>query len=264
MLNDFTGFYDKTCIVYTGFDKREFPQTLIGSPGGDYDDFFTPAFDLSNMTAGECNLNFMSSGAFRITDSRIMKDTLQIAYSTNCGESWNTLTNITKEQLANKGVVSIKYAPLWMGDWVLQSFNIPTSVRTDKVFFRFRFKPGADDLNAVNGRTIPGTGNQFFIDRINVSAFKAGVNTLLGEKSIALAPNPTNGSSQLIIKSNSRETATVSVTDITGKVVYTTQQQLNGNITNIEIPASAIKTKGVYMVRVVAGELNQTEKLVAY
>ncbi|MCB9046897.1 MAG: T9SS type A sorting domain-containing protein [Chitinophagales bacterium] len=259
------GYYDNTCITYSGYDKRAFPAYYVGTPKGDFDDFFTPAFDLSGMTSTECRLNFLSSGAFRVSDSRLMKDTLEISYSLDCGQNWQKLATLTKGDIANKGYVAIEYAPLYFGDWDLKSYDIPMSARKDKVFFRFRYHPGVDDINNSASLTLPGTGNNFYIDRINISPYKLGVNTLLNDtRNIALAPNPTNGSSQLVIRSSSREMAQVLVTDVTGKVVYTTQHQLNGDINTIEIPASAIKVKGVYMVHLSAGNMNYTEKLVSF
>lgn len=261
------GYWDKSCIVYQNYDKRSGPESYNGTPKGDVDDFFTPAFDLSNMQSGECRLNFMSSGAFRTSDERLLRDTLSIAYSTDCGANWVTMARLMKSDLGNKGLVPIEYAPLYYGDWALKSFDIPAAARTNQVFFRFRFNPGVDDLTGtgLNARVLPGTGNNFFIDRLNISSFKLGVNTLLtGDKNVAIAPNPTHGGSQLIIRSALKDDAKVIVTDIAGKVVYTTQQKLNGTITTIEIPASAIQVKGVYMVHIMAGYERYTEKLVSY
>ncbi len=262
---DNVGFYDNSCIVYKGFDNRQGTELFTGTPRGDYDDFFTPAFDLSGMTATECRLNFMSSGVFRVTDSRLMKDELEISYSIDCGQSWRELTVIEKADLANKGTLGVAYSPLWTGDWKLQSIDIPSTARQSRVFFRFRFKPGVDDVNTNASRILPGTGNNFYIDRINISPFKLGVNTLLTDgKNIALAPNPTNGSTQLIIKSTKVGAAQINVTDVTGKLVYSTTAQITSNITNVEIPASAIGVKGIYMVHVNAGGETFTEKLVSY
>lgn len=264
-LHSSAGFFGGTCIRYRGYDNRTGVDRFNGTPKGDVDDFFTPAFDLSGMTQTECRLSFMSAGAFRVADSRLYRDTLEISYSVNCGQSWIKLKDIMKAELANMGVVDVAFEPLWHGDWALQSIDIPVSARQDQVFFRFRFKPGVDDINASAGRVLPGTGNNFYIDRINISPWKLGVNTLLGnDKKIALAPNPTNKGTQIVININSRETAQVVVTDVTGKVVYTTQQQLNGSVSTIEIPESAVAVKGVYMVRVQAGTESFTEKLVSY
>ena len=259
------GHYDKSCIMYTGYDSRVGPASYTGTPQGDFDDFFTPAFDLEAMKNTECRLNFMSAGAFTVTNPALMRDTLEIAYSTDCGNQWTTFAKMGKTDLANKGTVNVPFSPLWLGDWKLNSFDVPTDARKSRVFFRFRFVPEVDDINNAASVTLPGTGNNFYLDRLNISSFPLGVNTLLSEgKNISLAPNPTNGSTQLIIKSDSREMADIQVTDVTGKVVYTINHQLNGGITTVQIPASAIKTKGVYMVHVLAGDQKFTEKLVSY
>lgn len=264
---DNVGYTGSGCISYRAFDTRMIPSAYNGTPKGDYDDFFTPAFDLSGMTGSECRFNFMSSGASRTADYKLMRDTLQIHYSLDCGRSWQLLKSIGKADLANKGLMTIEYSPLYSGDWRLQSIDIPASARQSKVFFRFRYKPSGDDISntLAASRIIPGTGNHFYIDRINISPWPEGVNTLLtGDRKIALAPNPTTGNSQLVIKSASQETAQIMVTDVTGKVVYTIQHKLNGNINTIEIPAQAIKVKGVYLVHIQAGAERYTEKLVSY
>ena len=96
-INSSVGFLDHTCMQYTGFDSRVFSPLghyPTGAPGGDYDDFFTPAFDLTSMATGNCNLNFMSAGTFRTGNTADMKDSLTISYSTNCGRSWTTLKSI--------------------------------------------------------------------------------------------------------------------------------------------------------------------------
>jgi hypothetical protein len=257
------GFFDKTCMVYRGYDARSVPQSYVGSYGGDYDDFFTPAYDLSGMTSGDCNINFMTSGAFRTSFAEHMNDTLELAYSTDCGVTWRDMERITKADLANKGTYSGKYAPLWHGDWVLQSKNIPVAARTGKTFFRFRYIPSVD-LNS-NSSTKIGSGNNFYLDRINVSSFPLGLNTVMNESNnVVVAPNPTNASSFVVIQSANSNNATVQVTDLTGRVVYRVQQQLSNGANRIEIPASAIAVKGVYMVQVVTGSQTHTEKLVSY
>jgi hypothetical protein len=259
-----TGYYDNYSIRYKGFDPRTFPASLVGSFRGDFDDFFTPAYDLSGMVGqANCNLNFMSSGVFRTNNADLMNDQLELAYSIDCGNSWIKMDSLKKARLANKGSYSNPYSPLWLGDWELQSINIPNVARTAKTFFRFRYKPSVDETgNPTQHRA---SGNNFYIDRINVSNFPLGMNTIVSEdKNIAVAPNPTTGASYVAIQGASGKTATVSVTDVTGKVIYNTQQTLTGSINRIEIPASAVAVKGIYMVRVSTGEQSHTEKLVVY
>lgn len=257
-LRDNVGFFDHTCIEYTGYDNRVYPANETGSPGGDMDDFFSPAFNLQAMTSGNCNLNFMSAGTFRTGNPADMRDSLIISYSIDCGKSWVQMSGLGKNQLANNGSLTIAYEPLWVGEWVLHSINIPAAARTPKTFFRFRYKPGTD----ANQNS---TGNNFYLDRINIGNFPLGVNTLVNNNhNIAVAPNPTTGSSFVIINNINSGTAYVNVTDLAGRVVFSTSQSLSGAMERIEIPASVLKVKGMYMVHVTTDTQSYTEKLVAY
>lgn len=275
-----TGFYDKACIMYSGFDQRSGPAAIIGAPSAftpdkvthtDEDDFFTPAFDLSGMTTGDCNINYMYSGAYRDNNPDVMKDKLEIAYSTDCGNNWKTMTTREREGIANKGSYPNGYAPLWMGDWALASINIPADARKERVFFRFRYKPTGDPevtfvSSGQGGFAVQnfGVSNNLYIDRINISNFPLGVNTIVDNaKKVAIAPNPTTGSSYIVIRNTERTTARIQVTDITGKVVYRTEAQLNNSVERIEIPASLISMKGIYLVQIVTGSQTYTEKLVS-
>ena len=258
-INNNTGFYDKSCIVYTGYDVRSYPLSLVGTPSGDRDDFFTPAFNLNNMTSGECNLTFMYAGCYRTSNPKDMRDTLEIHYSTTCGDTWTKLVSYTKGELSTMGIYPLPYAPTWDGEWMQKSVSIPAAARSqDKIFFRFRYKPGVDN-NQV------GTGNNFYLDRINISPFPAGINTYLNDnKTVAIAPNPTNGSSYVIIKGTPNTPVQIQVTDVTGKIVYSVKQNLDNQVSRIEIPASAIAVKGMYMVHIVNNNQSHTEKLIAY
>ncbi len=251
------GYYDNTSIKYNNFDDRPYPQSAIGRPNADFDDFFTPGFDLQNLS-NNFYLNFFSAGAFRTNQLNELNDELLISYTTDCGSSWTPLKTLTAADIGNNGTITYSYTPSYSGEWKGQSIKIPTNLRfAERVFFRFRFKVGG-----VNNF---GTGNNFFLDRINISDFTASVNEIANtEKQIALAPNPTTSGTTVIIKTDKNRTADVRVTDITGKLIYQVNATLSGNVSSIEIPASAISVKGIYMVHVVTGSKSFAEKLVVY
>jgi hypothetical protein len=77
-------------------------------------------------------------------------------------------------------------------------------------------------------------------------------------------PNPTNSNAYVAIKGAQNTEASVIVTDMTGKLIFRTTQVLHDQLSRIEIPASAIAVKGVYMVQVISGSQNYTDKLVSY
>ncbi len=261
-IHEGTGYYDNYSIHYRNYDKRTtIPSFLTGTPRGDYDDFFTPVFDLSAPEyAANCNLNFMSAGAFRTSNPAEMNDSLVIHYSVNCGDNWFPLATLSKADIGNNGILTYEFVPEWMGAWKLQSLPIPEVARSGSngVMFRFRFRPGTS-------QNMLGSGNNFYMDRIHVSQFPTGDNEdVMQRQGMVITHNPTQGGANLIINVLS-VMAQVQVTDVTGKVVYRVEQQLMPQgLTKIEIPATAVTVKGMYMVQLVSGNKTMTEKLVVY
>lgn len=256
------GYYDNTSMRYNQFDSRSGTQTFNGTPRGDYDDFYTRAFDLTNI-GGTIYLNFYTSGAFRTNNPTYMQDLLEISYSANCGLDWSPLKTLSKTDIGNNGPISnTPWVPGGMWDWKSHSIAISTTALAEnargRVFFRFRFKPGVD-------QNLMGSGNNFYIDRISINPWTTEVNEIAEkEAGIALAPNPTTGSTTVVIKDAKSNTAQIAVTDVTGKLVYGTTASLMSGITRVEIPAGYIAVKGMYMVTVTTGNHKQTEKLVVY
>ena len=262
------GFYDNTSIRYKNYDSRVYPAAYVGTPMGDYDDFFTPPFDLSNMGSGNVFLNFWTSGASRSNVLAYLNDSLQISYSTcpSGTSSWTYLTSLSKGQLYNKGTgygANIEWVPAGFWDWVPKSINLPATIKNgQKVYFRFRYySAGANTSTPFD----IGTGNHFYIDRLYISPWTTEVGSLEAkENGIAVAPNPTSGNTSVVIKDNKNKVAEINVTDITGKLVFSTTAQLNGGMTKVEIPANYIAVKGMYLIQVTTGAIKQTEKLVVY
>jgi len=257
------GYYDNSCIEYTGYDSRVntaagiYPTT--GTPAGDIDDFFSMPMDLSGFT-DTCNLNFYYSAAARTSATSDINDSLEIDYSTDQTVTWQPLTTLSKSTLINKGALSIPYAPLYQGDWAPMTVGIPPAGRTNYVIFRFRYHPGVSAPDPLTGLSYS-TGNNYYMDRINFSTTPASVSNIKPNNTgITTAPNPTSGDAYVIITSGSG-TAQIAVSDITGKTVYTTTQQINGT-TRVLIPHAAIAVSGVYMIQTTTGGQVNTCKLV--
>jgi len=214
---------------------------------------------LSSFPANtNCNLNYMFAGTALSAFYTDMKDVLTICYSTNCGKKWDTLSVLTEDDIFNVGNFTLPYQPSWFGEWELKSLNIPNAARTSSVFFRFRYRPHTTPNGDI-------TSNNFYIDRLNISSFPLGANTVMTEeRNVIIAPNPTHGSSSVIIKGVTNSNANILVTDITGKVVYQVEQKITDQYTTIEIPAEAITVKGMYMVQVITNNQTRTEKLIVY
>jgi hypothetical protein len=127
--------------------------------------------------------------------------------------------------------------------------------------FRFRYRPGTNG-DAQGPRL--GTGNNFYLDRIHFSEFPAGIDDkALASNGFTLSPNPTSGATNVVLTGNQGAT-TITVMDVTGKVVYRTDAQATGAVTQVEIPGSALTVKGLYLVQVSNDKNKQTQKLVVY
>jgi hypothetical protein len=254
------GMYDNHCMMYHNFDNRTGLATAVNSPVGDYDDFYTPKFDFTQTDTGSLYLNFFSSGAFISNVASELADTLQVSYSTNCGFSWTNLKKMVRSEIGNNGAQLTEYTPSGIWNWQSHSIQLPGIIKSSSgVFFRFRFYVGGDAGQM-------GTGNDFYLDRISFSHYTADVSTPnYDADGIAIAPNPTTNSSFVIIKEAKDKSAQIVVTDLTGKVVYVTETTMNVGTTNrIEIPASVITVKGMYLVQILTETSKHTEKLVVY
>ncbi len=250
------GVYDQYSMKYTNIDPRSTPQEKAsGMPLGDYSDFFTPGFDLSgSQFSTVANLSFFTAGAYR---SASQNDLLEITYSIDCGTSWRKLDSIKADSIATVPVSSSDFTPSNAGQWRLHNTVLPAAAKVAKVFFRFRYRPGVDGNQM-------GSGNNFYIDRIVLSPNFAGIDEHeLAENGIALAPNPTSGNAYVILSAANTGTAKIRVTDITGKLVYSTAQIISGT-TKIEIPSSVLTVKGMYLVQVLTDSKPYTRKLIVY
>jgi hypothetical protein len=259
------GYYDNSCIQYVGYDSRVIftPTAAIvpatGNPIGDVDDFFSVPMDLSSFS-DTCNLNFFYSAASRSSNSLDINDTLEIDYSVNKG-TWKVLKYLSKGSLINKGVVTTPYIPAGQSDWAPQTIGIPAAARTNYVTFRFRYRPNVTAPDA--GGNSYSSGNNFYMDHINFSRIPAAVsNVVLNTTDVVVVPNPTNGDAYVVIKDAANANVQISVSDITGKIVYTTQGIANNGDLRMQIPHAAISVKGIYIIQTVTGNQVRTQKLV--
>lgn len=260
-----TGYFDNTSIRYRSWDPRvaNSIDAATGSPQGDYDDFFMPPVDLTSLASGPCYLNFMYAGATRTASVPDMNDIFEIAYSANCGDTWNTFKTMTKGELHNNGTAAYEFAPgggYASTQWDFAGITVPNAARVSSALFRFRYRPGA-----LRDGSFFGSGNNFYMDRLHFSNAPAGVDVVqMKETGFSLAPNPTQGGATVVMK-GSVDGAQLTVTDVTGKMVYrSVNAQKNTSYTSFEIPAQAVGAKGIYFVRVGRGIDAHTEKLVVY
>ena len=261
------GYRDHYCMAYTGFDTRVDPghniMNFTGSPGGDYDDFFSVPFDLSGFgDTGNCYLNFMYSGASRSANMLDVNDRMIIEASADGGTTWYPLTTMVKNTLESKGSSTTAYAPSVPNDWSPMSVSIPADARLlrgDYTVFRFRYFPGNSASTGLS------SGNNFYLDRLSFSRYTTEVSNLLAQGvHFAISPNPTNGSAFVVLDNGVSTDLLLTVADITGKTVYKLGMDAAQGKTVLEIPKSALSVAGLYLVQLRSGNETLTQKLVVY
>ena len=84
---------------------------------------------------------------------------------------------------------------------------------------------------------------------------------IAGDQAFQLSPNPTQSASALIFKADKNSTATLLVTDPAGRTVLEKKVAVKVGENRIEIPAQALKAKGVYQVTLKNGQQVASEIL---
>ncbi|MBZ0100014.1 MAG: T9SS type A sorting domain-containing protein, partial [Taibaiella sp.] len=129
------------------------------------------------------------------------------------------------------------------------NFTVPANatVGTD-ITFSF------DDAVVIDNRGI----ESYDVNPIDATAkiqFPESVEGVAGNlESVAIVPNPSGDVANMHIVLAKRDVLTISVTDITGRVVWTANNQYEAGTQRVELPASIVSS-GVYAIRI-AGEDN--------
>lgn len=242
------------CIRYRSYDNRSVPEKYSQSQEGDFDDMFSPAFDLNQIASvnpsGNVNLNFYTAAGNSFASSG-SQDSLEIFISNNCGDTWQRLTVLKGSQIINNTAMGTEFAPTNTSQWKAQTIPVPAAMRSSKSFLRFRFWPSEG-------------GNNFYLDNFSISPWTTGINEVAQNKTaIDIVPNPTQGSSKLCFTSVQNNSAQLLIRDLTGKTIYTESLHFQPhtfvmhNIDRAVFPAA-----GIYIVSLIQNESTNNLKLI--
>lgn len=102
-------------------------------------------------------------------------------------------------------------------------------------------------------------GNAFAI-RLKMGD-QTSVNEIEGLTSVSVYPNPATSSTNVAIELNAEALVAISVTDLSGKVVYSSDLGSVNGLQNVEINTDAI-SNGAYMVNITVNGSTSTQKLI--
>lgn len=252
--NTSVGLMDNSCIMYNGFDNRTFPANLTLSAAQDYDDFISPAFDLSGLTTPNALLSFWVSCATRAGTGSTIDDSVEIFFSTNCGNTWSRFYTLKGTEMHNKGSIStISYTPNTFNDWKAFNLSLPSNAITSNTFFKFRYKPG--DLS-----------NNFYMDDLSFGSMPVSTAnlSLQGVADLILIPNPSRGKGEVVLNGlKAFEVCTIQVVDMLGNIVFQSKENADmSGVLRTLYSFGDLQPAGLYTVEVKASTLFKSAKLV--
>lgn len=212
--------------------------TNFGQAAGSIDELTSAPIDLSVIpSTGTVTLSFRY--AYRKKTSADY-EYLKVFVSSNCGETWAQRKTLGGNSLSSL-TSSTSWKPTQQSDWVtVHMTNITNSYFTPNFKMRFRFEGEG--------------GNNIYLDDINMYSGAPSDNLILGitdlvdVSNVELYPNPTEGDIHIKYTANHSEKMIVLITDITGKVVSTSQVSSTEGNNLIIVPTEGMSS-GTYFVK---------------
>ena len=215
------------------------------------DQLISPVLDLTNYN----NIVLTFRHAYAQRD--VLKDSLIILVSDDCGGSWNRIFAIGPDGTPNTFVTHEPtmdaFFPESENDWCGGSYGIGCYTL---------------DLNAYAGKgdvkiafeSYNRRGNNLFLDDITITGTVGIPGSIHGENNIRIYPNPTTGMVNLVID-NLEGPAMLMIYNLQGQVVLTEQiKSANGAVnTKLNITSMA---RGIYYLKVITNHATFVEKII--
>jgi len=208
---------------------------LTNGDGGQLDYAITPFLNFSQSVD---SLYLTFDMAFKQYQTR--QDSLIVAYSTDCGNTWIRLWADGGSTLANGLSQNSAYLNPIATDWQSKSILINQLAGLPSVSLAF--------INNTRG------GNNFYIDNINIPQNTLGINEIGANNLFSLQPNPPNNFVEIKLQNNSAYT--IKIADVLGNIIYETQATKNTVINTSNF------AKGLYFVDVSNANNRSVKRLV--
>ncbi len=210
----------------------------FGQAVGNVDELISAPIDLSVIpSTGTVTLSFRYAYRKRTTADY---EYLKVFVSSDCGNNWAQRKTLGGNQLSSL-TSTTAWKPSQQADWVtVHMINVTNLYFTPNFKMKFRFE--ADG------------GNNIYLDDINLYAgapsdnLVLGINDLNDINNVELYPNPTEGDVHIKFSANQAEKMVVQITDITGKVVSTSQIASKEGSNLIIVPTDGMSS-GTYFVK---------------
>lgn len=213
---------------------------------GTIDEFTIPRVDLNEVNP---QLEFFAAYNYQTTAD--VSDTLEVLVSTNCGNTFTSAYKISGSELVSAlNPTASMFVPV-ATNWRRHTVSL----------WDFRGARSA----VIKFRQIRGTGNNLYIDDINVFPGSVGIeNNLPAAAMVKLYPNPVTSQHANLSFVNLQNGATdyhVHISNIAGKTVYAAQEPAANGVNNHPINTQNWAS-GIYFVHLTIGAQTITQKMV--
>ena len=210
------------------------------------DSWITPAIQMSG-----CNTSVLTFRMAYAQKDVSKTDALKIYISTSCGRNWQSRRVIQGAQLASVPTVTIGFVPSSPSQWMLVTVgNIAGINGRSDARFKFEFVSGGD--------------NNIYIDDINLTAdCSMGINDVNASSlNFDVFPNPANDVFSITFETKEFTKSEITVSDLLGREIKTIMKdQLGAGSHEYNMNAGQF-SKGIYLVRLKAGDITTVKKLV--
>ena len=211
---------------------------------GEIDEFVLPAYDLTGLA----DIVFTFDVAYALyTADGSMSDTLEVLVSDDCGDTWTTVYKKANPDLQTAPIHTISFKPE-DDEWRNESIDLDAYIGTEQFFVKFR--------------TITDYENNLYIDNININNGQIqSVNNNQPDFAMNLYPNPANDNVQIRYNVPVNGNGSLSITDVLGKVVYSTEIGVSYGVNVVNVNTAAFAS-GYYQVTLNCEGLVASESLV--
>jgi PKD repeat protein len=230
------GYSGTACVKMNNF---------TGNQPGEVDSWATPSYDMTSILGAQ--LKFRVAYAQKDTS---LHDYLKIYFSTTCGETWTLRNSKTGSTLASvTNLVTTAFTPANASQWRLETINCAAASGRANVRFKFEF--------------VSGPGNNLYIDDINVTGTPNGMQEINSQSlQFGIYPNPASSSSFISFTLMQNADVDLAIYDVIGNEVKSVlNNNLETGIHGYHVNCEAL-SKGIYFVRLIAGETTAVQKLI--
>lgn len=225
-----TSAWDLTTVAaYIGVKSLRL-YNYSGNGNGNRDEFFTPSYDLTNVT--NASLTFRLAFAQRSSTST---DKLNVYVSKDCGLTWNIRYTKTGTALSTAGIILTNFIPT-SPQWRLETVSIASFNYNNQPNIRFKF---VYDQN---------TGNNIYIDDLNLSGTVGIDENTFNNVELSVLPNPAVSEAIISFNINEPQRVKIKLYDLLGKelqVIADNKFDAGNHQLTIHTPESG----GVYLIK---------------